>query len=56
MEQSLLDFENVNLVFEGLDTFAGIFINNVKVGESTNMFVQYVFNIKEQINVSFSMF
>lgn len=52
VDKSYLDLENINLVFEGLDTFADIFINNIKIGESKNMFVQYIFDVKNKINVS----
>ncbi|KAJ7385973.1 hypothetical protein OS493_012305 [Desmophyllum pertusum] len=34
------------LVFEGLDTIAAILVNSIKVGESTNMFHRYIFNVK----------
>lgn len=30
------------LVFKGLDTFSSIYFNGLKVGESENMFVEYV--------------
>uniref|UniRef100_V5GTZ4 Beta-mannosidase B n=1 Tax=Anoplophora glabripennis TaxID=217634 RepID=V5GTZ4_ANOGL len=49
VNEELLNFENINIVFEGLDTFATIAINDVVVGQSKNMFVQYVFNVKDQI-------
>ncbi|KAJ8934145.1 hypothetical protein NQ314_013555 [Rhamnusium bicolor] len=48
-DDDLLNFENINIVFDGLDTFASVFVNDVKVGESQNMFVQYIFNIKTQL-------
>lgn len=51
VDSSFLENENINLVLEGLDTFAEIFVNEVKVGESTNMFVQYIFSIKDHIKV-----
>lgn len=34
------------LVCEGLDTIATVYINNLRVGQSTNMFVRYEWNIK----------
>lgn len=46
-----LNQENVNLVFDGLDTFSSITINDRKVGSSENMFVQYIFDIKKYLNV-----
>ncbi|OWF41123.1 beta-mannosidase-like [Mizuhopecten yessoensis] len=36
----------LELVCDGLDTVAEVFINGKLVGESDNMFVQYTFNIK----------
>lgn len=51
VESRLLRGDNINLVFEGLDTFAEIFVNNIRVGESKNMFVQYIFNIQGQLKV-----
>ncbi|KAG5896412.1 hypothetical protein JTB14_022495 [Gonioctena quinquepunctata] len=44
--QLTLSKENVNLVFDGLDTFATVFFNGEKVGESQNMFVRYIFSVK----------
>lgn len=46
-----LEKENVNIVFEGLDTFATIVINDILVGESQNMFVQYIFNVKNVLKI-----
>ncbi|KAJ8985912.1 hypothetical protein NQ317_010669 [Molorchus minor] len=51
VHEDLLKFENIKLVFDGLDTFASVFVNDVKVGESINMFVQYVFDIKQDLKV-----
>ena len=34
------------LVFEGLDTVATILVNNIKVGQSSNMFHRYIFDVK----------
>ncbi|XP_050296172.1 beta-mannosidase-like [Anthonomus grandis grandis] len=46
VDEGLLDRDHVNIVFEGVDTFATIVINNVTVGETSNMFVRYVFDVK----------
>ncbi|KAH1006300.1 hypothetical protein HUJ05_007047 [Dendroctonus ponderosae] len=46
-DPTLLEYENVNLVFDGVDTFADIVLNNVTVGSTTNMFVRYVFDVKD---------
>jgi beta-mannosidase len=36
----------VELVFDGLDTFAAVWVNGIKVGEAYNMFTPWRFNIK----------
>lgn len=41
--------EAVELVFEGLDTFATVWVNGIKVGEANNMFTPWRFNIKEKV-------
>lgn len=56
VNSNFLKNTNINLVFEGLDTFAEIYINEVKVGESKNMFVQYIFSIKKYLKVRESGF
>ncbi|XP_033733358.1 beta-mannosidase-like [Pecten maximus] len=42
----MLAQNTLELVCEGLDTVAEVFVNGRLVGESDNMFVQYIFNIK----------
>ncbi|RZC37541.1 Glyco hydro 2 C domain containing protein, partial [Asbolus verrucosus] len=55
VEPVLLSYLSVNLVFEGLDTFATVSINGQEVGQSKNMFVRYVFNVgTNEIVVQFS--
>lgn len=39
------------LICEGLDTVSKIYINNNLVGESENMFVRYIYNIKGALQV-----
>ena len=41
----------VELVFDGLDTFATIWVNSVKVGEADNMFTPWRFNINKAVKV-----
>lgn len=43
---ALLGREHVELVAEGLDTFARIFVNEKKAGETENMFRTYRFDLK----------
>ena len=42
--------ERVVLVFEGIDTFATIWMNGVKIGQTENMFRQYEFDVTDHIN------
>lgn len=37
---------NVDLVFEGLDTISEIHLNNIRLGGTDNMFVKYRYNVK----------
>lgn len=37
------------LVFEGLDTYAEIFLNGKSIGKTDNMFIRHTFNIKESL-------
>lgn len=43
--------KNINLVFDGLDTYATIFLNDKIIGKSKNMFVRYVFDVTSLIKV-----
>lgn len=44
----------VHLVFDGLDTTAFIVLNDHSpIGAVNNMFVKYVFDIKDKLKVSF---
>ncbi|XP_048729184.2 beta-mannosidase-like isoform X1 [Ostrea edulis] len=45
----MMSMMNVQLVCEGLDTFATVTINGHLVGETNNMFVRYVMDIKPYI-------
>lgn len=49
MENTLLSKTSILLVCEGLDTFADVYINDVSVGLSTNMFQRYVWSIKKAL-------
>ena len=42
----MISKRQILLVFEGLDTVATVLVNGVKVGQSTNMFHRYIFNVK----------
>ncbi|XP_066254951.1 beta-mannosidase-like [Euwallacea similis] len=47
IDEGLLDYEHINLVFDGVDTFADIELNNVLIGSTQNMFVRYSFDVKD---------
>ncbi|RZC41640.1 beta-mannosidase-like [Asbolus verrucosus] len=49
VDDEFLNHQTVNVVFEGLDTFATILINGIEIGQSNNMFVRYIFNVKEHL-------
>lgn len=49
MDGELLSHDNINIKFEGLDTFSTILINKKEVGTSRNMFVQYLYKIKDAL-------
>jgi len=40
---------HLNLVFNGLDLFASVYLNGVHLGDTQNMFLQYKFDTKEHI-------
>lgn len=50
VDSQLLSHENVRIKFEGLDTVSTIVINNVTVGDTENMFRQYIFDIKNLLH------
>jgi len=49
LDKKFLEFPNLELYFEGLDTFSEIFLNGQKVGETDNMFIPWSFNIKPYV-------
>ncbi|KAI4469189.1 beta-mannosidase [Holotrichia oblita] len=51
VDQNLSDYKMICLVFEGVDTFAQIYINDVLATVTDNMFIQYVINIKDLIKL-----
>jgi beta-mannosidase len=46
VEANNLESKSASLIFEGLDTYATIILNNDTIGHSENMFVKYEFNVK----------
>ncbi len=43
--------QHIELVCEGLDTYAEIAINGVKIGNTTNMFRSYSYDLKKQLQL-----
>ena len=44
-DKALLEKENIYLIFEGLDTYAEIKLNNTVLGNTNNMFREWAFDI-----------
>lgn len=46
-ERELASYKHTELVFEGLDTYAKVFVNGEEVLQSTNMFLKYKVDVKK---------
>lgn len=46
VDETVLKARFVNLVFEGVDTISSIFLNGRMIGSTDNMFIRYVYNVK----------
>ncbi|KAF5301663.1 hypothetical protein FQA39_LY10710 [Lamprigera yunnana] len=46
VDDNVLSHRNIQLVFHGIDTFSKIYLNEVQLGTTENMFVRYTFNVK----------
>jgi beta-mannosidase len=42
-----LSAEKLQLVFYGVDTYASVYLNDILIGQTTNMFMRYDFKIKD---------
>lgn len=51
LSQQQFDTESINIVFEGVDLFSDIYVNETLVGTTKNMFLKYEFDIKPYVNV-----
>ncbi|ACL70061.1 beta-mannosidase [Halothermothrix orenii] len=49
-KEHLKDDEKVELIFEGLDTFATVFLNGRELGSTDNMFIPHIFEVTNLIN------
>ncbi|RCW55367.1 beta-mannosidase [Halanaerobium sp. ST460_2HS_T2] len=43
------DGERIKLIFEGLDTFADVYLNGLKIGSTDNMFISHSFDVTNDI-------
>jgi beta-mannosidase len=46
------NMNNVDMVFEGLDTICEIYLNNVKLGDTDNMFLSHRYDVKKILKSS----
>lgn len=46
----VLEDEELDLVFDGIDTLAEIYLNDIHIGSTNDMFLQYRFDIKDILN------
>lgn len=51
LTENQINFSEINLVFEGLDTYATIFVNGKKIGEANNMFLAWQWKVKKRLKV-----
>lgn len=47
LEEDMLQADKLELVFEGVDTYADIFLNGQRIGQTENMFLSYRFDMKQ---------
>lgn len=51
MSDNFLRARKIVLVFHGIDTFADISLNDHAIGEASNMFIRYTFDVTNIIKV-----
>ncbi len=49
VDTGLLNQGHIKLVFQGLDTYSEVFLNENKIGETNNMFREWEFDIKKHL-------
>lgn len=47
----LIPGEKIELIFEGLDTFATVYLNGVELGSTENMFIAFSFEVTRELQV-----
>ena len=48
--KEMLEDDVIDIIFKGIDLYSEIYINDIKLGETKNMFLRYVFDIKPYVN------
>ena len=51
MNDNFLKARKIVLIFHGIDTFANVSLNNHILGETSNMFLRYIFDVTDFIKV-----
>ncbi len=49
VKPSFLEYNQINLRFNGIDTFADVFLNDELLGSTENMFIIYEFDVKRRL-------
>lgn len=49
VDDALLQAGEIALVFHGLDTFAKIYLNDHKIGDTNNMFLRHTYHVKDYL-------
>ncbi|KOC59716.1 Beta-mannosidase [Habropoda laboriosa] len=52
---NLLNAPKVVLIFHGVDTFSTIFLNQQKLGETSNMFLRYTFDVTKYLEIGVNL-
>ncbi|MBN1385005.1 MAG: glycoside hydrolase family 2 protein [Elusimicrobia bacterium] len=49
IEKEELSYSQIKLVFEGIDTFCDVYLNDKHLGRTENMFIPYIYDVKSII-------
>ncbi|CAG2120183.1 unnamed protein product, partial [Medioppia subpectinata] len=55
VDENIIDKKGVYLICHGLDTISAIYLNDVFIGNTDNMFVRYKFDIKPHLRIGQNM-